>query len=58
VLKNPLRKPFPGYRKSVPMVFSGIYPINPNDYDKLKDSLEKLKLTDPAFHFEQETSAA
>lgn len=56
--QNPTQKAFPGYRKSVPMVFSGIYPINPNDYDKLKDSLEKLKLTDPAFHFEQETSAA
>jgi GTP-binding protein LepA len=56
--QKPTQKAFPGYRKSVPMVFSGIYPINPNDYDKLKDSLEKLKLTDPAFHFEQETSAA
>ncbi len=56
--RYPTKNPFPGYRKAVPMVFSGIYPINPNDYDKLKSSLEKLKLTDPAFQFEQETSAA
>jgi len=56
--KKPTKEPFPGYRKSIPMVFSGIYPLVPNDYEKLKDALEKLKLTDPAFHFEQETSAA
>lgn len=57
-LKNPTPYPLPGYRKIIPMVFSGLYPINPNDYDRLKDSLEKLKLNDASFIFEPETSAA
>ncbi|MDD4663676.1 MAG: translation elongation factor 4 [Caldisericia bacterium] len=57
-LKNPTPMALPGYRKIMPMVFSGLYPINPNDYDKLKDSLEKLKLNDASFVFEPETSAA
>jgi len=57
-VKNPAPQPLPGYRKIMPMVFSGLYPINPNDYDKLKDSLEKLKLNDASFVFEPETSAA
>ncbi|MCE5222867.1 translation elongation factor 4 [bacterium] len=56
--KNPTPMALPGYRKIMPMVFSGLYPINPNDYDKLKDSLEKLKLNDASFIFEPETSAA
>lgn len=55
---NPTPEAFPGYRKAMPMVFSGLYPINPNDYEKLKDSLEKLKLNDSSFGFEPETSAA
>ena len=56
--KNPTPEAFPGYRKAMPMVYSGLYPINPNDYDRLKDSLEKLKLNDSSFIFEPETSAA
>jgi GTP-binding protein LepA len=56
--KNKTLKPFPGYRKSIPMVFSGIYPINPNDYAKLKDSLEKLRLNDPSFQYLPESSDA
>lgn len=56
--KNPTPEAFPGYRKAMPMVYSGLYPINPNDYDRLKDSLEKLKLNDSSFLFEPETSAA
>jgi GTP-binding protein LepA len=55
---NPTPEAFPGYRKAMPMVYSGLYPINPNDYDRLKDSLEKLKLNDSSFVFEPETSAA
>jgi len=55
---HPTPLALPGYRKIMPMVFSGLYPINPNDYDKLKDSLEKLKLNDASFQFEPETSAA
>ena len=56
--KNQTAKAFPGYRKSLPMVFSGIYPINPNDYAKLKDSLEKLRLNDPSFQYVPESSDA
>ncbi len=56
--KNPTEKAFPGYRKSSPMVFSGIYPVNPNDYEKLKTSLEKLRLNDPSLQYEVETSDA
>lgn len=56
--KNQTPQALPGYRKIMPMVFSGLYPINPNDYDRLKDSLEKLKLNDASFQFEPETSAA
>ena len=55
---NPVDTPYPGYRKAMQMVYSGLYPINPNDYDKLKDSLEKLKLNDASFIYEQETSNA
>lgn len=55
---NPVEKPYPGYRKATPFVYAGLYPINPNEYDKLKDSLEKLRLNDPSFIFEPETSAA
>ena len=55
---NPVDSPYPGYRKAMQMVYSGLYPINPNDYDKLKDSLEKLKLNDASFVYEQETSNA
>jgi GTP-binding protein LepA len=55
---NPTRESYPGYRKAMPFVYSGLYPINPNEYDKLKDSLEKLRLNDSSFIFEPETSAA
>jgi GTP-binding protein LepA len=56
--KSPAIKPYPGYRKSIPMVFSGLYPINPNDYPKLRTSLEKLRLNDPSLQYEVESSDA
>lgn len=55
---NPTKEPYPGYRKAIPFVYAGLYPINPNEYNKLKDSLDKLRLNDPSFIFEPETSAA
>lgn len=51
-------KPLKGYREVKPMVFSGFYPSHSEDYEKLKDSLGKLKLNDAAFTFIQENSEA
>jgi len=56
--KNPAAEPLPGYREAVPMVFSGIYPLDGAKYPDLRDALEKLKLNDAALSFEPETSAA
>ena len=54
----PAAEPLPGYREAVPMVFSGIYPLDGAKYPDLRDALEKLKLNDAALSFEPETSAA
>ena len=56
--ENPVTEVLPGFREIKPMVFCGIYPIQPNQYDVLRDSLEKLRLNDSAFQFEPETSQA
>ncbi|MBN1778521.1 MAG: elongation factor 4, partial [Clostridiales bacterium] len=55
---RPADKPLPGYRKVTPMVFCGIYPADGNDYDALKDALEKLRMNDASLSFEPETSVA
>jgi GTP-binding protein LepA len=55
---NPASQPLPGYRKVTPMVFCGIYPTDGNDYDTLKDALEKLRMNDASLSFEPETSVA
>src|SRR5574344_3054839 len=51
-------KPLAGYKPMKSMVYSGIYPIEPNKYDALKEAIEKLKLNDAALVFEPETSIA
>jgi len=56
--KNPATKPLPGYKKAVPMVFSGIYPVDGADYEELKEALEKLQINDAALDFEYESSIA
>jgi GTP-binding protein LepA len=55
---RPTAEPFPGYRDAKPMVFAGLYPIEDTQYEALRDALEKLRLNDPAFTFEPETSLA
>jgi GTP-binding protein LepA len=55
---RPADEPFPGYRDAKPMVFAGLYPIEDTEYEGLRDALEKLRLNDPAFNYEPETSLA
>lgn len=55
---NPVEEPFPGFQEVKPMVFCGLYPVEPAEYEPLKAALEKLQLNDTAFSFEPETSTA
>ncbi|MFA5092965.1 MAG: translation elongation factor 4 [Candidatus Omnitrophota bacterium] len=54
--KNPCSQALPGYRKVKPLVFCGIYPVNPADFPELRDAMDKLKLSDASFVFEPENS--
>ena len=54
----PADEPLAGYKEALPMVFSGMYPVDNEDYHELKESLEKLKLSDSSITFEPETSSA
>ncbi len=56
--ETPTTDPFPGFKPAQPVVFSGLYPTDTEDYRKLREALEKLKLNDAAFTFEPETSEA
>ena len=56
--QDPATEMLPGYKEVRPMVFSGLYPLDTNDYEKLKKSVAKLRLNDAAFTFQSETSAA
>ncbi|WP_309398117.1 translation elongation factor 4 [Cerasicoccus maritimus] len=55
---NPSKDMLPGYKEVRPMVFSGIYPLDTNDYGKLKSSMAKLQLNDAALDFQSESSVA
>lgn len=58
LVSNPASTPIKGYKKMLPMVFSGIFPIEPNKYDELKEALNKLKLNDASLSIEPENSVA
>src|SRR6202022_3357534 len=55
---GPAAAPLPGYRHVTPMVFAGLFPTDTEQYQQLKDALEKLQLNDAALIYEPETSAA
>jgi GTP-binding protein LepA len=55
---NPAKEPLPGYKLVKPMVYAGLYPSNSEEFEVLRDSLEKLKLNDASLLFEPETSSA
>ncbi|WP_195958129.1 translation elongation factor 4 [Clostridium butyricum] len=55
---RPTEKALPGYKPAIPMVYSGIYPVDGAKYDELKEALEKLQINDAALSFEPETSIA
>ena len=55
---EPAEEPLPGYNNPKPMVFCGLYPIDGDDFENLRDSLEKLKLNDASITYEPESSGA
>ena len=54
----PAQEPCPGYKDIKPLVFCGLYPTIPHEYDNLRDALNKLRLNDSSFNYEPETSLA
>ena len=58
LVDNPAAEPLPGFKEIKSQVFAGLYPVEANQYDQLRESLEKLKLNDASLHFEPEVSQA
>ena len=57
-VSNPAKEPLPGYKEALPMVFSGVYPLDGSKFNDLKDAIQKLKLNDASLTFEAENSMA
>lgn len=55
---NPCEAPLPGFKEVKPVVFSSIYPVDTNDYEELKEAMEKLKLNDASLTWEKDSSIA
>ncbi len=58
LLSRPASEPLPGFKEVQPQVFAGLFPTEANQYEALRDSLEKLKLNDASLHYEPEVSQA
>ncbi|HXD34127.1 MAG TPA: translation elongation factor 4 [Pyrinomonadaceae bacterium] len=55
---RPTTEPFPGFQEIKPMVFAGLYPTDTNQYEELRDALDRLRLNDASFFYEPESSTA
>ena len=58
LVDNPTDKPIEGFEEAKPMVYAGVYPVESDEFEELRNALEKLKLNDPALTFQPESSAA
>jgi len=58
LVNTPAAEPLPGFKMVQPNVFAGLYPVSSDDYENLRDALQKLRLNDAALHYEPETSEA
>jgi len=58
LVNNPAETPLPGFKTVQPNVFAGLYPVSSDDYESLRDALQKLRLNDAALNYEPETSEA
>jgi GTP-binding protein LepA len=56
--RHPTAEALPGFKPSIPVVWCGLFPVDADDFEKLRESLGKLRLNDASFHYEAETSAA
>ena len=56
--RTPAAQALPGFKPSIPVVWCGLYPVDADDFEKLRESLGRLRLNDASFHYEAETSAA
>ncbi|TDH61351.1 elongation factor 4 [Dankookia rubra] len=56
--RAPAAAALPGFKPSIPVVWCGLYPVDADDFEKLRESVGKLRLNDSSFHYEMETSAA